>query len=240
MNFNRIISILFGVSMFFISDAVSAFGNNANDARQCRYDLWFGKFSSIEGQIQLAKVIAKPRSYFLADAETLEGCPENGLKCRSKSIVNHGSEVLIFKTKPGFVCAIYPTKSGRATGWLPDTQIAINKDFSLLKPTLEAWKGHWYSGDNQIKLAISDNALKASGNAYWPKKGLETSQDGEFTGEAVPVANHLVLATDADYGGNEEPCKLNMNLVGNFLVVTDNSNCGGRNVRFDGIYKRGR
>ncbi len=36
----------------------------------------------------------------------------------------------------------------------------------------------------------------------------------------------------------EDSCTVHAQLLGDVLVVSDNSECGGMNVRFDGVYRR--
>ena len=53
---------------------------------------------------------------------------------------------------------------------------------------------------------------------------------GEVHAEAAPAGNVLALRDD--------PCALTLRLVGHYLVAADNGECGGANVRFDGVYRR--
>jgi hypothetical protein len=53
---------------------------------------------------------------------------------------------------------------------------------------------------------------------------------GVVNGSARPEGNVLVVEDDI--------CRATLRLVGDYLVVSDNSDCGGMNVRFDGVYRR--
>jgi hypothetical protein len=59
----------------------------------------------------------------------------------------------------------------------------------------------------------------------------ENCPSADSTG-ARPQGNELILV--------EEDCRVALKLVGDFLIVSDNSQCGGANVRFNGVYRRGR
>ena len=68
-----------------------------------------------------------------------------------------------------------------------------------------------------------------SGDAVWHGLG-QNVHTGEFSGKATPAGNrgHYV----------EGECTIDFALIGNFLVLNDNSQCGGVNVRFWGIWRR--
>jgi hypothetical protein len=238
MNYINNLVIIFGLSLSLSFSTVYADENNYGDSEQCRNGLWNGKFSYVESQIQLVKAIGKPRTYFLTDSLAVEGCPEKGEKCHSRAYVIPGDELLILKTMPGYICAVFPKKTDGAAGWVAEDQVSLISEKAITKPLLEVWSGRWSYWDNEINLNIEGNDLKGSGNAYWPGKETKPYNIGEFTGTTKPNANHATFSTDYDYGGSEGPCTVNMTLVGDYLVVSDNSGCGGNNVRFDGIYKR--
>ncbi|MCA1633634.1 MAG: hypothetical protein LC802_07935 [Acidobacteria bacterium] len=48
--------------------------------------------------------------------------------------------------------------------------------------------------------------------------------------KARPAGNVLTV--------EEDSCRVTLRLVGDYLVASDNSECGGMNVRFDGVYRR--
>jgi hypothetical protein len=56
---------------------------------------------------------------------------------------------------------------------------------------------------------------------------------GELDHSAKPSLNKLKLGETDD---DEFACKVAMQLVGKFLIVSDNLNCGGANVTFSGVY----
>lgn len=82
--------------------------------------------------------------------------------------------------------------------------------------------------------------LAVDGSACWPTCNPPLGERpggpniGELGGSATPVGNHVVFST----GSGEFDCTAKMALVGGVLVVSDNQNCDGHNVRFDGVYRR--
>jgi hypothetical protein len=82
-----------------------------------------------------------------------------------------------------------------------------------------------------IRRVGKSGLLKVKGYAIW-----EGSRDNVHVGgvEAVaqPVGNELVLVEDV--------CRVTLKLVGDYLVADDNSECGGVNVRFNGVFRKGR
>ena len=71
------------------------------------------------------------------------------------------------------------------------------------------------------------------GAATWVGVNPGNVHVGELSGEAAPVANLLKLG-----GEDEYDCRATLRLVGTYLLVTDNKQCGGVNVTFDGVYRR--
>jgi hypothetical protein len=70
-----------------------------------------------------------------------------------------------------------------------------------------------------------------------------TVNTGEISAAVMPAGDRLSFAMGAgdtlpvDKGG-ESDCKVWMQRVGPWLIVNDNSNCGGFNVSFRGFYTR--
>ena len=53
---------------------------------------------------------------------------------------------------------------------------------------------------------------------------------------AKPSGDTMKLADEPERGS----CEVDMQLVGSFLIVGDNLNCGGANVSFSGVYRKKR
>lgn len=82
--------------------------------------------------------------------------------------------------------------------------------------------------------------LNVTGNAIWnggkTESGDENVHVGDMEGRMNVKGNKAQLQSD----GEPYSCQANFRLVGEYLFVTDNSHCGGANVRFDGVYQRRR
>jgi hypothetical protein len=66
--------------------------------------------------------------------------------------------------------------------------------------------------------------------------GERIIHSGDLEGKAVPAGNQLRI------GDPETPytCVATLRLLHDQLVVSDNSLCGGANVRFDEVYRKQR
>jgi hypothetical protein len=66
---------------------------------------------------------------------------------------------------------------------------------------------------------------------------------GSFDATATPSASDVSFTVGEESTlpidrGSESDCKVWMRLLGPYLLVSDNMNCGGMNVSFDGLYWR--
>jgi hypothetical protein len=66
---------------------------------------------------------------------------------------------------------------------------------------------------------------------------------GEIEGIVKPEGSSLAFTMGDDKTlpyteGDDYACRVRMRLLGPFLVVVDNNNCGGMNVSFTGAYRR--
>ena len=205
--------------------ATPAFALDLQEAHWCRN----GAFSS-EPRIAVARVIGASRVYLRWDGGSLEGCPANDA-CRHGYVLA-GQEVLAGKSMGDYVCVYYPG-SGSA-GWVPANSLAGENPLPASTP--RDWTGHWvidHREDSVIDIQAVSGGLAADGEAYWPARhvtGGQVQHDGGFSATASPRDNELRLA--------EETCEVALRLIGAYLIATDNSNCGGANVRFDGVYTR--
>ncbi len=196
---------------------------SGNPAHFCRN----GAFPGDGGDFRTARVVGAKgsRAYFHGDEE---GCP--GAKCRTKAYVIPGDEVVVSRSFGDWLCAWYqPPKGSETVGWIPAHQLSVAE--TLKRPSPAAWLGTWefYSQTLNIKRDAKTGMLRVEGEAFW--KGLgDNIHTGAVNGEARPEGNLLVIEDDI--------CRATLRLVGDSLVVSDNSDCGGMNVRFDGVYRR--
>jgi hypothetical protein len=207
------------VTLLAASDASASGG----DAYMCRN----GLFSSDVQTLTLMRAVGKPRTYFLWDKDTA-GCPSDTKSCRH-SYVLPGQEVIAGKASGDFICAFYPNQVGGSAGWVSAHALAPAGEQPSRDPPLRAWAGKWVDGEDSIAIGASAGLLHASGSAVWHGWG-DNVHVGEFEGGARPSGARVVFAQDT--------CSVTATLLGRYLIVSDNENCGGMNVRFDGVYRR--
>ncbi|HEX8285057.1 MAG TPA: hypothetical protein VF588_16970 [Pyrinomonadaceae bacterium] len=202
-----------------------------NPAHWCRN----GAFTRDSEVFRTARVTGRKgsRVYFGGDDE---GCPGPSAKCRQKAYVVPGDEVLTSRAFGDWVCAWYqPARGSETVGWLPAQQLSVTEPPA--NPPLAAWLGAWGFYDNSLRLgrARKAGALRVEGDATWVGVNPGNVHVGDVSGEAAPEGNVLKVG-----GGDEYDCRLTLRLVGAYLVASDNRQCGGANVTFDGVYKRKR
>lgn len=168
--------------------------------------------------------------YFYGDER--EDCPNNK-NCRLKSYVIPGNEVIVSRKFGNFACVWFqPNKGSETVGWI----FLQNLESRKLLQSFDDINGTWNFYDNQIKIVktAKPSVYKITGNATW--KGLgDNVHIGELDGDAKIAGNDLKYGAEET---DEYACKVTMRLVGKYLIVSDNLNCGGANVTFSGVYRR--
>ena len=194
-----------------------------------------GFFPSKQDALFLAKVDGKqPRLYFYDDSE---GCPQNGESCKDKTYVLPGDELLINTVADGWACAWYPGSHHETVGWVEANR--LEREPSNGAEDLSEWTGTWSFYGDKISITAKGKELEVQGDAIWqgarlPGGGRATNV-GDIEGPMVPANGRAHLSEGE---GHEDDCAADFALIGKFLVVADNHNCGGMNVDFDGIYRR--
>lgn len=211
--------------LFVPAHALAQGAPSGNPPHFCRN----GTFPSDSTEFRTARVVGAKgsRAYFHGDEE---GCP--GPKCRTKAYVIPGDELIVSRSFGDWLCAWYqPSKGSETVGWIPSHQLSVAE--TLESPPQSAWLGRWefYYQTLDISRDAKTGLLRVEGEAFW--KGLgDNIHMGAVNGNARPEGNLLVVEDDI--------CRVTLRLVGASLVVTDNSDCGGVNVRFDGVYRKKR
>ncbi len=218
-------AIVFAFSFCSIASAQVA-GNPEN---WCREGL-FTKESNVF-KLGTAKGNRGSKIYFYDDAAE---CPDKG-ECRKKAYIVPGDEVVVSKTRGEYSCAWFTPAKGTATvGWVRSTDLKVLEGpFDI---PLGEWLGEWKYGEKTIEFTDNklDGWLNVTGNAFW--KGIgDNIHIGALDGRAEP-GNGILEYSD----GDESACRVTMRLITNYLVVSDNMLCGGVNVSFSGIYRRGK
>ena len=210
-----------------ISTKISAQNVNGNPANWCRN----GLFPSDEAEFKLAQVrgIKGSQIYFLNDTD---GCPSAEAKCRTKSYLIPGDQVVVSRRYGSWMCSWYqPRKGSETVGWLPVESLVISKQAA--SPALEKWIGQWKNDDQSLNIRRDSQSgfLMVKGDAIWRGAG-DNVHVGSVEARSLPQGNELILI--------EEECRVTLKLVGDYIVASDNSECGGMNVRFNGVYRKGR
>ncbi len=206
----------------------------AIEAYACRN----GHFPAFAGQVRDAEVTAAAdqRVHFRDDAA---GCPEND-SCIRKAYLVNGDRLLVGNETDGWACVWYFGKEHEFVGWLPAhhvrAQVAANA------PEADDWTGRWVpiAGGNQIVITRPSptGPLAVEGEAIWQgginSYGERVVHVGAFEGKARPAGDLLKISE----GDDTYDCSVTLQHVAGNLVVTDNSHCGGMNVRFDDVYRK--
>lgn len=217
--------------IFYFTFSVGVFAQiEGNPENWCRN----GAFPSESNDFRLAKIKGKKgeRVYFYGEEND---CP-NGKNCRLKSYLIPGDEVIVSRNFGKWSCSWYQPKRGAETvGWL-ETE---NLEFSELSqnPETKDWLGEWnYGRESSITIAKSKKSgfFDVKGNSFWNGGGGNVNV-GEIE-ESVSADGNILKIGEKDT--EEYACKVTMRLLGRFLVVSDNLNCGGLNVTFSGVYQR--
>lgn len=195
-----------------------------------------GDFSARSATFAAARVVGTGRLHFLDDTD---GCPSEAKACIGRAYVVPGDRLIVGRRHAGYRCAYFPGDRDGSAGWVQEGRLAV--DAPAAAPALKDWQGHWQYVDDTLDLTVAGTALKVEGNAYWPSanpppEGRPGGPNlGAIEAEAVPTGYEVHFAD----GGESYSCHLHAVLVGSFLLVDDNGQCGGLNVRFNGVYRRG-
>ena len=218
------------VLMMAMLAAAAAAQTDGDPANWCRNGAFPSEIE--EFRIGTVKAAKNEKVYFYNDFE--DECPTSE-KCKEKSYVVSGDKLVVSRTFKGFVCSWYsPAKGIPTVGWIKQEKVEIVD--APATPALSAWMGNWRFADNTITLTHNklEGDLNVTGEAFWKGFG-DNIHIGELDHRAEPKGTLLKAGeTDPD----EYACKVTMQLIGSFLVVKDNMNCGGMNVTFSGVYRR--
>jgi hypothetical protein len=191
---------------------------------------------------------AKPRSYFVKGASAAEGCPAAAEACRDRSYLVPGDAVIAGTVRGAFTCVDYPGAEGAdRAGWMASADLRPEPAPPVSAPD---WPGRWRRDEADITIRPADGKRllihgDATFGAHDPDRVKRGGVNvGEIAGRAAPDGAGLAFDMRSDtvslpveQGGADE-CKVWMRRLGPYLLVSDNRNCGGMNVSFDGIYRR--
>jgi hypothetical protein len=219
---------------FFGAALMSASAHaQTTDEDMCRN----GLFPSEQKSLQIAKVAGAPqeRLYFYGDND---GCPEKGAECRTKAYVLPGDELLAGKVHGDWTCAWYEGKAHETVGWVSNKNLVIQQSDAREPDWLGTWKD--YNSPGYINIARKGGVYYVQANTRWTgarlPDGSRVEHLGDMAGELKVDKNRARFGGQWDSAGWD--CAAEFTRVGSFLVVHDNAQCGGVNVRFDGVYTR--
>lgn len=210
--------------------ACSCFGQLAgNPDNWCRE----GFFTRDSKSFSLAAVknVNGGRAYFYDDSS--DKCP-NDASCKGKGYLVAGDQIVINRERGKFACVWFAPEKGASTvGWIRLSD--IHRGNYLVDPTENAWTGTWKYADNSISISSHKLAgyLSVFGEAIWKGAG-----DNVHVGELNGRFQYKDFVLNYSDGADENDCKARLNLLGGYLIVSDNMKCGGLNVSFSGIYRR--
>ncbi len=223
------------LAVFLLAILLSGVGyaqREGNPANWCRG----GGFAFDSEDFRIATVIGKKASRVHFYDDSSDDCPGNE-RCKSKAYVVPGDQVVIARTYKGYACSWFtPAKGFPTVGWIKIGDIKFLTPRP--DPPLTAWLGEWTYGENIIRFTHNKLAgyLNVTGEAFWRGLG-DNIHVGDLDDRAEPKGNLLKVG---ERENDEYACKATIRLIGDFLVVRDNMNCGGVNVTFSGVYRKRR
>jgi hypothetical protein len=213
--------LLFGLALMAAAPALAA-----TDDGRCAN----GGFPRENADFGLATINGLGRARLLVD---ITGCPKSATWC--EHYVLPGNRVVTGRTMDDYVCVYFPNRVGGSAGWVNKSRLRLSATVS--SPPASSWLGRWSDeGNPSVRVTLAGAILHVDGEAFWPGPNPEKGwpigwpHTGEIEGELTVEGNRGV------YDNGE--CKIDFSLVGDTLIARDNSQCGGANVRFDGVYRR--
>lgn len=150
--------------------------------------------------------------------------------------VKTGTELVVKKQLKNSLCAYDPITNN--SGWIPVGDVVIENPQPATTPSLAQWVGDWTAWGGSYTISINStstgNALHAEGNGEW--QGAYSTHVGQFSSDATPTAEQATFIDGNPPNPDTFDCQVIAKLVGPYLVISDNQNCGGVNVSFGGIY----
>ena len=195
----------------------------------------------------------RARLHFLKSDGDQEGCPRVDAACETRAYLVTGDPVIVTEIVGDFACGAFaaPKEAGQETmGWLPRAALdAVNEP----SPAARDWLGQWRAGLwRKMKItAAANGGIELEGEAYWgaddpvrrERGGVNT---GELSATVKPEGGKAAFSLDVngetyayDANAGDIFCRVRLWRLGPYLAVADNVQCGGANVTFTGIYRRG-
>jgi hypothetical protein len=167
----------------------------------------------------------------------------------SRAYVVAGDILVAEATKGSFTSVTFVTPAGKTRGgWLDSaglTRIAAGA----------RWPGKWKAWESGIEIAPGrvGGTLRVEGSATWGAHDPERVARGgvhvgEFAVDARSNGDRIAFSVDETADGmvgrpfgdapeEEYRCRVQLRLLGPYLLAHDNNACGGANVSFTGTYR---
>jgi len=195
-----------------------------------------GTFPDENADFGLAVINGGNRAYLY----DVDDC-SNPSRCKKVGAghVMPGARVVTGRTEGNYVCIFFFSDWGSA-GWVEKSRLralAVNS-----KPARSSWLGRWSAGGNpSVRITNKRGMMHVGGEAYWPgpdpDPDLPPRHSGEIDGKLTLLGNRARYGDD-NRARYDDYCRIDFTLVGDILIASDNSRCGGTNVRFSGVYRR--
>jgi hypothetical protein len=226
------------LSAVLIAESASAY--DAYDPNNCNGVDWDDKRALV-----VSKIIARPRVNFIKspydDDFRAATCPADTETCRKKSYLVAGDLVLTGKTQGAFICVAYQSPLARkqiwATGWVPGSALT---PVAPMSPKLPDWLGTWSHPGGEITISRSGDGGKLNIEGEMVVPTAHDSHNGQLEANATPGKDTIAFADDGSipFDAEEAGCRVRMQRIEEWLLVEDNSGCGGAAVTFTGLYRR--
>ncbi|MBT9185572.1 MULTISPECIES: hypothetical protein [Pectobacterium] len=220
------------VSVVLLCTSFPCFAGWGYEMTMCRN----GAFPDYPDQYSVAKITAVhgDKVHFYDD-DIRNGCPDNKAACQSKTSLKAGDRVLVAQEKNGWSCVWHFGKKSEFVGWV---ESAYLKKQPIKTADINTWLGTWRNFGDSITITRGKNGtLNLRGRAIWhggrSSYGEQIAHFGSFSASATPNGNRLQWNDSRDV----IECSGVMQLINGNLIVEDNGQCGGMNVRFNGIYR---
>lgn len=191
-------------------------------------------------KVQLARVTQKTNLHWGNWPD--EGCQQAGTCGQERSLVA-GDQVVVTGAQGDWACVWYSHPSGRVT-W---RRVMPRRNLQVVRFAATPLTGTWQAASNTLLLRPAPNRLNrllVRGSATWPflndpspDAQQQIARGGIHTGEIDAATPWQAGQTSARFK-DQEGCELKVRTLGPYLLATDNGQCGGMNVTFEGIYRR--
>jgi hypothetical protein len=204
---------------------------DANDPANCNGAEWD------ELALTVSKVTAEPRVNFIKspydDDFTAAACPAATKVCQKKSYLVAGDLVLVGRTRGEFTCVSYQSPLakdyGWANGWLPSA--ALTPVAPMPSPKTSDWIGTWCYPTCSLEIKAGDGG-KLQIEAFRMLPPPRDFHQSLFKAKVAPQDGTIAFDDEGGYD-----CHVRMQRIGPWLLVVDNSGCGGAGT-FTGLYRR--